>query len=117
MRLFLPLVALTVPVMALGADSPSPLEDAPPSPPALRYQTPAPAPDGCRDRITLVREERGLLRLQREMAEPEEPLLIAGVDKRIEGCSVLVMKDNVSDIRPLPSRPKGPPMLRRLPAQ
>jgi hypothetical protein len=61
----------------------------------------------CRDRIVLVREERGLPKLERDTASPDEPLLIAAVDKRIDGCAVMVMHGNTSDVRPLPEFQEG----------
>lgn len=63
----------------------------------------------CRDRIHLVRAERGLPLLQRDTASPDEPLFIAAVDHRLDGCGVLVMRNNTSDIRPVPRLP--PPTL------
>lgn len=66
----------------------------------------------CRDRIETVREERGLPRLERDSASPDEALLIAAVDKRVGGCSVLVMRYDTSDIRPLPEFEEGPAQLR-----
>ncbi|MBO0750226.1 MAG: hypothetical protein J2O44_07345 [Porphyrobacter sp.] len=65
----------------------------------------------CRDRIEQVREERGLPKLKREDTGSDKPLLIAAVDKRIGGCEVLVMRNNLSDIRPLPE-PAGPARMR-----
>ncbi|MGN6497065.1 MAG: hypothetical protein ACTHK5_06965 [Tsuneonella sp.] len=56
----------------------------------------------CRERIQQVREERGLPRLDRRIAGPDRPLLMAAVDKRIDGCSVIVMRHDTRDVRPLP---------------
>ena len=57
----------------------------------------------CRETIKQVREERGLPWVDRGASvDPDEPLLIAAVDKTIDGCSVLVMRYNTSDIRPVP---------------
>jgi hypothetical protein len=56
----------------------------------------------CRDTVQQVRRELGQPVLERD-ASPRDPLLIAAVDKRIGGCSVLVMRDDTSDIRPLPA--------------
>lgn len=56
----------------------------------------------CQDTIHMVREERGLPTLDRGTANRDEPLFFAAVDHRIDGCSVLVMKDQAGDIRPLP---------------
>ena len=66
----------------------------------------------CTDRIHLVRQERGLPKLQRDTATPDEPLLIAAVDKRIDGCSVMVMRGNLADVRPIPEA--GPPRVQRI---
>ena len=68
--------------------------------------------ENCRDRIELVREERGLPKLVRDSASPDEALLIAAVDKRVDGCSVMVMRHDTSDIRPLPEFKEGPAQLR-----
>jgi hypothetical protein len=62
----------------------------------------------CRDRIDVVRESRGLPKLRRDTTAPAKPLFIAAVDKRIGGCSVLVMRNNTSDVRPLPQFQDGP---------
>src|SRR5262245_5364345 len=69
----------------------------------------------CRDTIHQVREARGLPQLERGAASPDEPLLIAAVDHRINGCSVMVMYNNTSDVRPLPTLPDGPATLQRIP--
>lgn len=71
----------------------------------------------CRDRIHEVRDERGLPRLDRDNAASDEPLLIAAVDRRIDGCSVMVMGNDTSDVRPLPAPPEGPAKVRRIPGQ
>jgi hypothetical protein len=114
MRAVVPLLAL---VLATGATAP---------------QAPAPAPEGdrlelpparidpttgktvCRETIQQVREERGLPGVDRGTAPAfDEPLLIAAVAKTIDGCSVLVMRDNTSDVRPVP----GPQEHRLMPAR
>ena len=117
MRAALALIALT---LATGAA-------AEPAPPAPAPGIVAPAPDSqlalpegrvpCRDTIHAVREERGLPQLERETASPDEPLLIAAVDHRINGCAVMVMYANTSDMRPLPALPDGPARLERLPSR
>ena len=68
----------------------------------------------CRDRIHTVREERGLPAIEREIADPEEPLLIAAVDHRIDGCSVMVMKYDSRDVRPIPKPDESAPLLHRI---
>lgn len=61
----------------------------------------------CRGRIEQVREERGLPKLQQDTASPDEPLLIAAVEKLVDGCSVMVMYHDTNDIRPLPEFQEG----------
>jgi hypothetical protein len=39
---------------------------------------------------------------RRTAIDPDRPLLIAAVDHRIDGCSVMVMRDDTSDVRTLP---------------
>ena len=56
----------------------------------------------CGDAVSDVREDRGLPRLDRRTASPEEPLFYAAVDHRVDGCTVLVMKDPEDGIRPVP---------------
>jgi hypothetical protein len=104
------------PLMAVPGPDAGELPPALERKPTMDVPLPA-APDAvCRDRIIEAREERGLPELQRDTATPDEPLLIAAVDKRIDGCSVLVMRNNTSDIRPLPEiEDKG--RLERIPAR
>ena len=56
----------------------------------------------CRDRIVVAREARGLRRLEGETPAIAKPMGIYAVDKRVGGCSMLVMHGNINDIRPLP---------------
>lgn len=72
-----------------------------------------PTPEQCRDRIHQVREATG--QLERGTADPEEPLMIYAVDRRQDGCAVLVVAGDPEDIRPLPEPSKGP-LFRRIPA-
>ena len=115
MRIGLPLIALVLttgaPAQSSGAPQAVPPE---PVPGALTARTDQKV--ACRDRIELVRQERGLPKLQRDTARPDEPLFIAAVDKRIDGCSVMVMRNDTADVRPLPA-PEGDARLRRIPAQ
>lgn len=106
MRIVLPLAALLFTSAATAADAPSARSSAPAQRSAPQFDQGVISPDearSCRDRIHTAREERGLPKLQRDTASPDEPLFIAAVDKRIDGCSVLVMRNNTSDIRPLPT--------------
>ena len=115
MRIGLPLIALVLttgaPAQSSGAPQAVPPE---PVPGALTARTDQKA--ACRDRIELVRQERGLPMLQRDTAKPDETLFIAAVDKRIDGCSVLVMRNNLADVRPLPA-PNGEPLFGRVSRQ
>lgn len=115
MRVTLSLIALTLATGALAESSGAP----PAVPPEPVPGTLSAATDSevvCRDRIHEVRQERGLPKLQRDTASPDGALLIAAVDHRIGGCSVLVMRNNTADIRPIPA-PDGEARVRRIPAQ
>jgi hypothetical protein len=66
------------------------------------------SPEFCRDRITMAREAAGQPPLlDREPASPDKPHRIYAVDKRIDGCSVMVAMGNPDDIRPLPAPSEG----------
>ena len=127
MRIALPLFMLTLATGAAAQQTGAPALDRAPLIDDQRAQHGAPmldhAPsqqmDGvqvCRDRIQQVRDERGLPALDRRTASPDEPLLIAAVDQRIGGCSVMVMRNDLSDVRPLPTQ-DGPPRMQRMPGQ
>jgi hypothetical protein len=100
--LALPLAALAL----LGAADRSP---APPAEPqaALRETRPVtPSEKECRDRSAHARDAAGKPPLlEREPASPDKPYLIYAVDRRQDGCAVMVMKGDPEDIRPLPARP------------
>ena len=105
------------PLIAVQPDeAPAPLPLDMPS-----YQQPArqwrsvedatPTSANCRDTIRHVREANGQPALRKDNAEPGEPLLIAAVDQRIDGCSVMVMRSDTGDVRPLPAPAEGPAKL------
>lgn len=56
----------------------------------------------CRDRIHKAREQMGQPPLDREPATGDEPMAIWAVDRREDGCAVLVAMGNPKDIRPIP---------------
>ena len=58
--------------------------------------------DECEQTITQVREANGQPSLRREGAAPEDAEMIAAVDHQIDGCSVMVMHNDTSDVRPVP---------------
>ena len=92
-----------LPVLALGLLSAAPADDLAGLAPD-RVQAPSEDSEAvCRDRIHQVREANGQPDLRREAAKPGEPLLIAAVDQRIGGCSVMVMRNDTADVRPLPA--------------
>ena len=96
MRIAVSLIAL---LFATGAGVPQTVQVRP----APELSDAAAPPAGvCRDRIEQVRRETGQPTLDRG-GSPQEPLLIAAVDKRIDGCSVMVMRNDTSDLRPLPA--------------
>lgn len=116
MRTLLPLIVL---VLATGAAAEPPAATMPqrailPTPLQALVSPPGTAAGRtpCRDTIHQVRESRGL---PGQAASPEPAQLIAAVDHRIDGCSVMVMYGNTSDVRPLPAIPDGPPQLQRIP--
>ena len=98
LRTGVPLIAL---VLTAGASAP---EAVPPEPVPGTLNAPAEPEAACRDRIELVRQERGLPKLQRDTADPDEAkaLMILAVDREIDGCDVLVMASDPRDVRPLP---------------
>jgi hypothetical protein len=110
MRVAFSLIAFT---FATGAAAP---QAVPPEPVPGAFAAQADPRAVCRDRIHEVRQDRGLPMLQRDTAKPDEPLFIAAVDKRIDGCSVMVMRNNLADVRPLPA-PDAGPLFRRVPRQ
>ncbi|MBO9519490.1 MAG: hypothetical protein J7493_15615 [Porphyrobacter sp.] len=97
MRTAIALIALA---LTTGATAPKevPLAPAPGATHALANTM----ADSCIGRIELVRQERGQPALQRDADKTEEGLLIAAVDQRVSGCSVMVMRNDTSDIRPVP---------------
>ena len=112
MRAAFPLITLTL-ATAAAAEPPAPQRVIIPMPLQALSQPPQ-APGSrvpCRDTIHEVREARGL---PGEAAAPEPGQLIAAVDHRINGCSVMVMRDDTSDVRPLPAMPDGSPHLQRI---
>lgn len=91
--------------LALLSAAPAPQTRVSDTSPAAPYQaSPSiePGEQVCRDRIHEVREANGKPLLQRDAEVTGEGLLIAAVDQRIDGCSVMVMHNDTSDIRPLP---------------
>ncbi len=70
----------------------------------------------CRDRINHARDATGQPKLfRREPASPERPLAIYAVDRKYDGCSVMVMMGDPDDVRPLPEVERGP-IFRRIPS-
>jgi len=68
----------------------------------------------CRDRIEHARAASGQPPLlQRGPATPEDPVLIYAVDRRQDGCAVMVVAGDPADIRPLPEQPEGGKVLWR----
>ena len=86
--------------MAQQADTPAPSVG-----PQIELQTPRDAKaDNCEDRIVQVRAANGQPKLDRETSSPDDAKFIAAVDLRIDNCSVMMMREDTSDIRPLPKR-------------
>ena len=66
----------------------------------------------CRSRIEQARHDLGQPKLDRHDASPDEPILFYAVDRLIDGCEVLVIRNNLADIRPLPQFHDGTGKLR-----
>lgn len=116
-------LALALPLLAGGAAAQQLPSIPDPDPDAVIQQDAAPSAQQraqCRDRIEMVRHDRGLPRLRRENAGPDEAgfeaLMFHAVDRDVAGCDVLVMVGDRNDIRPLPEPRKGP-LLRRIASQ
>ena len=100
-----------VPLLALVMAAPVPAQTATPDSLALPNLADRPLAENrqrCRERIAMVRDDRGLPPLpeldpdrDRDRTGPE-PLLIAAVDRQIDGCPVLVMYRDHDDIREVP---------------
>lgn len=97
------------PLLALVMAAPVPAQTAAPDSLALPNLADRPLAENrqrCRERIAMVRDDRGLpplpeLDRDRDRTGPE-PLLIAAVDRQIDGCPVLVMYRDHGDIREVP---------------
>ena len=61
------------------------------------------SPANCDDTIHHARAAAGQPRLERGPATADEALMIAAVDLEIDGCAVMVMRQDTSDLRPLPA--------------
>jgi len=106
MRVALPLIALLI---ATGATADAPSAPRAQGKTANFVPNELRAPQGktvCNARIQQAREARGFPKLQRDEVSPDKPLMILAVDKRIDGCSVMVMAYNANDIRPVPAEGK-----------
>lgn len=102
----LPLAALALVTAAEAPPAPAPQA-------VVRGAQPfAPSDDRCRDVISQARQEAGKSPLlDREPASPDRPYHIYAVDRRQDGCAVMVMKGDPADIRPLPAPSEGPLLL------
>ena len=118
------LALLTTALALIGANDPprSPLDNPAYTDPPEEWETleqamasdpreGANAPDGerdrqggeCRDTIEQVRKATGQPpRFDNRPASPERPHAIYAVDRRQDGCSVMVMMGDADDIRPIP---------------
>ena len=115
-------VSKTVALALLAGSTAALAQTAPPSADSLdmpSYQEPAQSwrdiqdpieRERCKEKIRQVRAEAGKPEIdsEQETADPEKPLVIAAVDQSVDGCKVLVMKQDTSDIRPVPEPRKGP---------
>jgi hypothetical protein len=70
--------------------------------------------ESCGDTIRQVRSANGQPKLDRQPASADKPFLMAAVNKRIDGCSMMQAHGNSSDLRPIPEAKAQP---RLVPAQ
>ncbi len=106
----LPLTALAL-VAATDVAPPSAPSDAPAATDTeMREIRPfTPSEQQCRNLISQVRQEAGKPPLlDREPASPDKPYHIYAVDRRQDGCAVMVVKGDPADIRPIPKAADGP---------
>lgn len=117
MKAVLALLA-AAPIMLAQADGPSQSGDPDRQVPVERWhdsEASESVREQCRETIRRVRADTGQPALRRETPDPDNPLLIAAVDRRIDGCAVMVMRQDNGDIRPLPTPAEGP--VRLIPAR
>ena len=74
-------------------------------------QAGAPQSRNCEQRIQQVRDVSSQPALNKIPAVPGQGFFIAAVDKRVDGCPVMQMQNNINDLRPLPEPPEGPARL------
>ena len=106
------LIVLAAAGLAMGGDRSALLSDAPESERDADSFQPTERPEAgeehCERTIERVRAERDLPLLRRKPAAPEKPYLMSAVDMTIDGCPVLVMHSDKSDIRPVPETANEP---------
>ena len=56
----------------------------------------------CHDRIHAVRQANDQPELQRDADRGEDAVMIKAVDQQIDGCNVMIMHHDTTDIRALP---------------
>ena len=88
----------------------------PPAAAPAEIRTPELAQPGrnCGGRMETARQDNGTAKVQRDDAESAQPVKILAVDRRIDGCEVLVTGLHAGDIRPLPQFQDGPSRMRPL---
>ena len=59
-------------------------------------------PENCERAIEQVRDANGQPQLRRGLDMADDALMIAAVDKRIDGCAVIQVHGDVLDLRPVP---------------
>ncbi|TMM49875.1 hypothetical protein [Qipengyuania marisflavi] len=96
----LTILARCAPLLLSGTMSSAQVSDAPTT---TMRELGTPDPAICADRIYQARQASGQPSLlQRETADPDNPILIWAVDRRQDGCSVLVTMGDPDDFRPIP---------------
>lgn len=57
----------------------------------------------CQDRVHQAESDDSGVTLNRGTASADQPPLIAAVDYRLNGCSMMMMHNNTADLRPIPA--------------
>ena len=64
-------------------------------------------PNECRDRVRQADPKTDQAVIERKPATTEKSMMIWAVDRRENGCGVMVMKGDLNDVREVPARPEN----------
>lgn len=109
-------IALATAAISTASAAPAPIMNLPaygdPATPWSSVDDAIERATACRNRIEQARAAAGKPRLDREPASPDEPLLMYAVDRRLDGCGVLVPVGDPAAVRvsPRPGKPAFRPL-------